>query len=234
VIAAPQPGQRLSLSCVPWSAYELVSRAFEDRHIRITYDRGDLEFMILTHEHESSKKVLGRLIDMLTFVLHIRIHSGGSTTLSREALEKAIEPDECYWIQNEPLMRSRSDYDIETDPPPDLGVEVEITASSINRMDIYAALRVPEVWRVKRGSLSVHHLGANGQYKEKNRSRAFPFLPLDEVRRFLNESQTTDETTLLHAFHDWVRDNLLPKHTAAVHKPAKGDKRNGKRNGKKS
>lgn len=233
MIAVPQPGKRLSFSCVPWSAYEFVSRAFEDRHIRITFDQGDLEVMTLTHEHESSRKVLGRLIDMLTFVLHIRIHSGGSTTLCREILEKAIEPDECYWIQNEPLMRGRSDYNIESDPPPDLGVEVDIIPSSINRMGIYAALSVPEVWRVKRGSLSVHHLGVNGLYTEASRSRAFPFLPMDAVQHFLNEAQTTDETTLLHQFHDWVRDTLAPTHTAGVCKPAKGDKRNGKRNGRK-
>jgi Uma2 family endonuclease len=234
IAVADEPVEHLTLYDVPWSTYEAVSRAFEDRRLRITYDRGTLEIMTVSHGHEFSKRLLGRLIEMLTFVLHIRIHSGGSTTFKRKVLEKGMEPDECYWIQNEPRMRGRSEYDIETDPPPDLGLEIDVTTSSIRRMGIYAALRVPEVWRVKRGSLSVHHLGANGQYKEKNRSRAFPFLPLDEVRRFLNESQTTDETTLLHAFHDWVRDTLLPAHAPAVNKPAKGDKRNGKKNGKKS
>jgi Uma2 family endonuclease len=224
-----EPIQQLTLAGVPWSSYELVSRAFEDRHIRITYDRGDLEIMTLAHRHEFSKRLLGRLIEMLTFVLHIKIHSGGSTTFSREVLEKGMEPDECYWIQNEPRMRGRSEYDIEADPPPDLGVEIDVASSSINRMGTYAALRVPEVWRVKRGSLSVHHLGANGQYKEKNRSRAFPFLPVDEVRRFLQEAQTTDETTLLHAFHDWVRDALAPAHTTAASKSPKSGKRNGKK-----
>jgi Uma2 family endonuclease len=224
-----KPGQRLVLSCVPWSGYEAVSRAFEDRHIRITYDRGNLEIMTLSHRHEFSKRLLGRLIEMLTFVLHIRIHSGGSMTFSRKTLEKGFEPDECYWIQNEPLMRGREDYDIESDPPPDLGVEVDITSSSMNRMGIYAAMRVPEVWRVKRGLLSVHHLGADGKYKEKDRSRAFPFLPMDEIRRFLREARATDETSLLHAFHDWVRDALLPEFTAAARKSAKGSKKNGKK-----
>ena len=125
--------------------------------------------------------------------------------------------------------RPKKKYDIETDPPPDLAVEIDITSSSIDRMGIYAALRVPEVWRLDREGLSVHHLGANGKYKEKDRSRAFPFLPMDEVRRFVREAETTDETTLMHSFHDWVRDTLLPSYSPAPPKPGRT-----KRNGKKS
>src|SRR5260370_10224693 len=226
--------QRLTLDCVPWSSYDAVLHAFDERHLRISFDRGRLEIMTISQEHEFSKKLLGRLVEMLTFVLHIPIHSGGSTTFRREVPDRGLEPADCYWIQNESLMRGKMEYDIEALPPPDLAVEIDITCSSIDRMGIYAALRVPEVWRLDRTGLSVHHLGPNGEYKEKNRSLPFPFLPLYEILRFLTKSQTTDETTLLHAFHDWVRDTLAPAHTAAVHKPAKGDKRNGKGNGKKS
>src|SRR5436309_15661958 len=101
MIAIPdEPVQRLNLSCVPWSSYEAFLEALGERHIRVTYDRGDLEIMTLGHSHEFSKTLLGRLIEMLTFVLNIAIHSGGSTTCKREVLEKGPEPDECYWTQN--------------------------------------------------------------------------------------------------------------------------------------
>ena len=93
----------------------------------MTYDEGELEIMTVSHEHESYGALLGRLVEMLTFELNIPIHSGGSTTFRRVLKKKGLEADECYWIQNERLMRGKKDFDIEADPPPDLAIEVEIT-----------------------------------------------------------------------------------------------------------
>jgi Uma2 family endonuclease len=220
-----EPVQRLVLHGIPWSSYDAISRLLERRYLRITFDRGSLEIMTIGLEHEFPKRLLGRFIEMLTFVLHIAIHSGGSTTLRRQLLDRGLEPDECCWIQNERRIRGKRKFDIESDPPPDLAVEIDITSSSLDRMGFDAAMRVPEVWRYDRDGLSVRHLGADGMYRAKRRSRAFPFLPLDEIERFLRQGQTGDETTLLHSFHDWVRDTLLPVYAARL---AKGTKVNTK------
>jgi Uma2 family endonuclease len=227
-----EPVQRLRLSCVPWSGYLALLEAFDERPIHVTYDRGELEIMTLGREHEYYKTLLGRLIETMTMVLRIRMSSGGSITMNREALERGLESDECYWIQHEALVRGKMDYDIETDPPPDLALEIDVSSSSINRMGIYATLRIPEVWRLCRKELTVHHLAGNGQYREKNRSRAFPFLPMDEIRRFVRDAQTVDETTLLCSFQDWVRDTLLPTYAPAARKTGKARKHNGKKSGR--
>ena len=211
---------------VPWETYELFLEALEGRHLRITYDEGDLEIMTLTHEHEFWSSFLGRLIEMLTYELDVAIHSGGSTTFRRILKKKGLEPDECYWIQNERLMRGKLEFDIDVDPPPDLAIEIDITRSSLKRMRIYAALQVPEIWVFDGKTLRVFLLGTNGKYKESSTSSAFPLVPIAEIERFLHQVGTTDETTLLRSFSKWVRETILPQVEAGR------AKKNG--NGKKS
>ncbi|MEO8892528.1 MAG: Uma2 family endonuclease, partial [Coleofasciculaceae cyanobacterium] len=57
------------------------------------------------------------------------------------------EPDSCYYIQNEAQVRGKIELDFTVDPPPDLALEIDITSSSINQLEIYADLGIPEVWR---------------------------------------------------------------------------------------
>jgi Uma2 family endonuclease len=211
---------------VPWHTYEFFLEVLEGRHLRITFDHGDLEIMTLSHEHEFSRTLLARFIETLTMELNIPIHSGGSTTFKNILKQRGLEPDECYWIQNERLMRGKKDFDIDADPPPDLAVEVEVTQSSLPRMKIYAALQVPEVWRFDGEVLRVFLLGASGKYKEGATSRAFPLVPIKEFERFLRERDATDETTLVRSFSRWVRETTVPQASSGK------SKKNGKKSGK--
>ena len=98
---------------------------------------------------------LGRIIDILAEELEIPYDAGGSTTHKREDLAKGLEPDQCYYIRNEPLIRGRMELDLTHDPPPDLAIEIDISRSSVTRLGIYAALGVPEVWRYDGEALQV-------------------------------------------------------------------------------
>jgi Uma2 family endonuclease len=125
-------------------------------------------------------------------------------TFQREDLARGLEPDECYWIEHESVVRGRDDIDLETDPPPDLVLEIEISRSALDRMSIYAALGVPEVWRWDGTKLAVNLLTRRGTYRMSDRSKAFPFLPLAEFARFLEPTKLS-ETQLLRSFRTWVR-----------------------------
>lgn len=209
--AAPQTArteQRFVMHAVDWRTYELLLEVIGNRAIRVTYDRGVLELMSPSDEHERFKRLIGRLLETMTFELNIPIRSQGSTTWKRESLDRGLEPDECYYIQSEPLLRGRNAIDLEIDPPPDLAVEVEMTRSALDRMGVYAALGVPEVWRFNGDAMRVFELDANGHYVAREGSVAFPFLPLGELTRFLSERDTTDETTWIRRFAVWVRDTL--------------------------
>src|SRR4051794_5709328 len=134
--------QRFHVSLVTWEKYEQMAAWFEGRHVRLTYDRGELELLTVSHKHEYHKHLLAMLFMVLIEELDIDVHGGGSMTFKREDLERGLEPDECYWIGNEPRMRGKQDYDQQNDSPPDLVLEVEISRSALDRMGIYAVLKV--------------------------------------------------------------------------------------------
>jgi Uma2 family endonuclease len=223
-----EPPPRLLLDNISWETYEALLRDLEGQHYRITYDEGSLEIMPLSHEHQFSGTLLERFVHMLTFELNIPIHSGGSTTFKRKKRAKGLEPDKCYWIQNERRMRGKKAFDIDADPPPDLALEVEVTRSALNRMGIYAAIRVPEVWCYDGEFLRVHHVAANGKYQEKPKSLAFPFLPMKELARFLAAADTQDETTLLRSFCQWVRETVAPMREPNMNRSGKNGRKSSK------
>ncbi len=198
---------RWRLDGVSWRAYEGLLRAFdEERHLRITYDRGRLELMALSTLHERSKHLLGCLIGALAYERDIDIAGYGSLVLKRGEEQRGLEPDECYWIQNEAKVRNLKKLDLRRDPPPDLVLEIDVTHSSLDRLGIYQALRVPEVWRWAGKKIEVRVLDENGQYQLREYSVAFPFFRPAELVRFLKLAATDGETAMLRAFRQWVRE----------------------------
>lgn len=190
---------------VSWQFYEACLAELGDRNIRLTYDRGTLEFMTPSQRHDRSKRLLARLLEALTEELGIEIGSYGSTTWRREDLQLGLEPDECYYIEHEPQVRGRETIDLAVDPPPDLAIEVEVTRRVVDRLGIYAALGVREIWRHAGDRFQVLALGHDGQYRESDRSPSFPFLPIDELNGFLARRNEQGETTWIRSFREWVR-----------------------------
>ena len=141
----------------------------------------------------------------MTVELGIPIRSGGSTTLRSQLKDRGLEPDECYYVASESRVRGRKRINLAVDPPPDLAIEVDISSSSLDQLAIYATLGVPEVWLYDGAMLEVYQLQPDKTYAKQTRSPAFPFLPLDEVERFLARRNETDETTWIRSFRAWVK-----------------------------
>ncbi|MFL5243545.1 MAG: Uma2 family endonuclease [Gemmataceae bacterium] len=198
--------QRFVMRNVDWERYKAVADSLGERFVRLTYDGRNLEFMTISQVHERLKEFLGRLLDTLTEELNIPLLSAGSTTFDREDVERGLEPDNSYYLQNEGLIRPKDKIDLMIDPPPDLAIEIEISRSALNRLGIYAALRVPEVWRSDGSFIKVYRLGSDGQYFESERSGHFPFLPLQELVSFLQKRNQISETELIRSFRSWVRE----------------------------
>jgi Uma2 family endonuclease len=201
--------QRTVLRNISWETFEaLLRETGEDRGSRFAYDCGTLEIMTPLYEHENPKIQFDRFIVALAEELEIEIKSAGSTTLKRRIKNRGIEPDNCYYIQNEIAVRGRQELDLETDLPPDLAIEIDISSSSVNKLGIYSALGVPELWRYNGRVLKFYKL-AEGQYIECKFSRAFPLVSVTEMSRFIEQSKTTGEIALLKSFRAWVRDKIV-------------------------
>ena len=205
-------GQRLLLHGVDWRSYEKFLDAVGNRPLRLTYDRGNLEIVAPSWNHEWWKRRIGFVIPLLGGSLGIEVQGGGSTTFRREDVERGLEPDECFYVGAHAGQMSGPDreIDLRSDPPLDLAIEVDITRSSLDREGIYAALGVPELWRFDGESLQASRLGPGRTYVPSEQSLAFPPLPLAEFLRFLQETQELTETELLRAVPDWVRQHALP------------------------
>ena len=194
----------LVLEHVSWGFYERLLREIDYRNLRVTYDQGRLEIMSPLPEHERPSRQIQMFLTILTMELNIPICSLGSTTFKRKELAKGLEPDSCFYVQHEARIRGKKRWNPRRDPPPDLALEVEITRRSIPKLPIYAALRVPEVWRYDGEALTCLHL-RRGKYSAAEKSRAFPFLRVSDLEPFLRRLDTDDETTVMRAFRDWVR-----------------------------
>ncbi|MEH2194826.1 MAG: Uma2 family endonuclease [Nostoc sp.] len=200
--------QRTVLQNVSWETFEALLRdTGEDRGSRFAYDCGVLEIMTPLFEHENPKIQFDRLIFALAVELKIKIRSAGSTTLKRKPITKGIEPDSCYYIQNEPAIRGKQELDLRRDPAPDLAVEIDITSTSLNKFNIYAALGVGELWRYDGEVLKFYQL-VESQYVEIKSSIAFPLISVSDMNRFIQQSKIMDEIDLVLSFRAWVQGKI--------------------------
>ncbi len=209
--ARPLEGeQRVVLRGVGWGGYQSILMMVGNQAIRTTYDRGDVELMSPLLRHERKKSLVGQLVRILARELRIPLMSAGSTTWNREDLDKGLEADESFYLGNLERVMDPDNINLDFDPPPDLAIEIEITRSSLDRIGIYGALRVPEVWRFNGRVLRVLILRADGSYRESTTSAAFPDVPMDEIARFAAEEGIRDENAYVELFTAWVRETLLP------------------------
>lgn len=198
--------QNILLENVSWETYQgLLNDWGEHPPGRMTYDRGVLEIMTVSDEHESAKTLIRRLVEAFTEELDIGLVGKGSKTLHVEELERGLEPDECFYIQNESRIRGKKQIDPTRDPPPDLAIEVDITRSSLDRIGIYASLRIPEVWRYDGKTLRIYRLQRKGHYLQAEKSTVLPQLPVADFVRFLRKQGTMSDTRLAQSFRAWVR-----------------------------
>jgi Uma2 family endonuclease len=200
--------QRTLLENISWSTFETLLKEIGGRRgYRIAYDNGMLEIMSPLYEHENPKIRSDRFIFILAEELDIEIKSAGSMTLKQERAKKGIEPDNCYYIQSEPAVRGREELDLETAPPPDLAIEIDITSSSINKFAIYSALGVPELWLYNGRVLKFYQL-VETEYIERDFSVTFSFVSAAEMAGFFTRTQTMGEMALLKSFRTWVKGKI--------------------------
>jgi Uma2 family endonuclease len=210
------PKSSTILQGIHWDTYQNLIKDLESQPgTRLTYDNGILEITMPLPPHERFKRLLGRFVEVMTEELEIEVCSLGSTTWSRKDLQKGLEPDECYYIQNEFAVRGKDTIDLELDPPPDLAIEIDNTSSSLNRMGIYAALGIPEIWRFdslayskgNQQTFTILRL-VNGSYQTCTTSVVLPLFNNTVITSFLDLSQTMGETSLIRHVRQWIKEQL--------------------------
>ncbi len=200
-----QPGQMLALRDIDWSEFERIATALGDRgRSRLAYTNQRLELRMPLPEHEKIKRFIAIMVEIWLDVLGLDWEPYGSTTFKRQDRQTAIEPDDCFYIQNAAQMTGLRRVDLTVDPPPDLAIEVDITSPT--RLDAYAQLGVPELWEYCDGTVEILQL-REGQYELCEQSSVLPEVAvLDAMDAFLPRLESESSSRLKREFQRWVRD----------------------------
>jgi Uma2 family endonuclease len=198
--------QRVLLRNISWETYErLLDERGDSRVPRLAYDRGDLEIMSPSSEHESIAYFVGLLVAVLAEEMRVNVYGVGSTTYRRGDIGRGFEPDSCFYIQNEEQVRGKDRIDLAVDPPPDLVIEIDITSPSFSKLPIYAQIGVPEVWRYD-GERMIILVLEDSDYAEPTESIVLSPVTSIVLTDFVEKSKTTSRTAWLKEVREWARE----------------------------
>ncbi len=201
--ASPFGEKRVTIHHLNWQAYQQILTALpETRAARLTYDHGTLEICMPLEDHEFAVRLIELFIRILVVEMGMKLKTMGSTTLDRQDLQRGSEPDNAYYIQNQPKVAGRK-VDITQDPPPDLIVEVDITHTDIDKNALYASMGVPEFWRFNGQTWQILKLTGK-TYVEVDYSPTFPWIEKGDLYEFLEQAQH-DEVEAELSFRNRVR-----------------------------
>ena len=189
---------------VSWNDYEeLLQAVGEAPGLHISFDEGTLQIMSPSSKHEHYAILIERLVDRVSIRQRLKVLFYGSTTIKKQSEQKGAEPDACFYVQTADAVGTKEQIDFNTDPPPDVVVEIDIHHESISKFPIYAALGVPELWRYDGDSLTIYHL-RDGQYVLSDASQALPVLTSAVLTEFLARSPKEDQYDIVLAFEEWL------------------------------
>lgn len=202
-----QTGQQLLLKDISWQQFETILEELgESRAARLSYSNGFLEIMVPLPEHEKAKEIIGDLVKILLEELQVDFEPLGSTTFKNEQMTQSVEPDACFYIQNNQAVIGRNRIDLTVDPPPDLAIEIDITSRT--QFDNYRLLGVPELWRYRRKGVQINLL-REGNYVESNVSPNFPDIPIiDLINQAVKQNLSVGRSQAIREFRRWVREHL--------------------------
>ena len=149
-------------------------------------------------------RLLSDLISIICLEKDIDVKNVGSTTFRKRAKAKGCEPDTAFYIQNESFVRGKNDIDLSSDPPPDLVIEVDVTSPSLNKLPIYAAIGIAEIWIYK--GKYVEFLKLVGEdYRKINQSIALPMLSDEKATEFLENGLIESSTKWIKKIREWSK-----------------------------
>ena len=190
------PGSHLLIADVTWGQYEaLLADLGEARHVpRINYCNGTLEIMSPLPAHERPHRIIADIVKTILDAQGRDWEDFGSTTF-KKAKQAGLEPDTCFYIQNATQVRALMRMNMDTDPPPDLAIEADVTSKTT--LEAYAVLQVPEVWIYENFQLKIQLLQA-GHYQKSEQSQIFPDLPIGElIPRLVTQAFQAGTSTML-------------------------------------
>jgi hypothetical protein len=181
------PGSKMTVPEVTWEEFELILAELGDaRSARIAYSHNTLEITVPRPDHELPTDLIGDIVKTILRTTRQRYQPFGSTTFKQQGIA-GIEPDACFYIQNDVTSLTTMVYD----------------RPEVN--EAYKAIAVPEVWIYANGGLKIYLLVA-GDYVPSVTSGVFPQLPIVEwVDRAVDRAWTVGSLQALEEVEACLR-----------------------------
>ena len=196
--------QHIILHNISWITYQRLLAEHEGcQSPRFVYDRGTLEIMVLSFEHEQFNRLLSDIFTLIAVEMDIEFINAGSTTFNRQDLARGFEPATCFYIQHTDDIADKKRIDLVIDPPPDLVIEVDITSPSLDKRPIYAAVGVPEIWHFDGDQITIFLLSGD-HYTAQDHSASVPHLTAQQLSDFISTSQQMKHVAWLRSIRDWA------------------------------
>lgn len=200
--------ERILLHNVSWETYEQLLSNYENSSSpRFAFDRGTLEIMSPSSEHEELSDLITQLVFILAEEWNFEYRSFGRTTFRREELESGFEPDGCFYIQSVDRISGVKRLDLTVHPPPDIAIEVDVTSPSLNKLPIYARIGVPEIWRYDGQKLTIFLLQGS-EYRDSDESQSISRLTSTTLSQLIVQGTSMKRLAWVRAVREWARSNL--------------------------
>jgi Uma2 family endonuclease len=200
------PDQSVVLRGVRWETYERLLADHQDSSgARLNYDSGILEIMAPSFKHENLKETIASVFQLVAETKGIDFVAAGSTTFRRQDLRKGFEPDACFYVRDVARIRTLDEIDLSVDPPPDLVVEVVVTNRAVNKLPLFAALEIPEVWRYQEEEFQIFVLESKA-YSSKATSSILPGVGSGALTELVQSSREIARPLWIQRVRDWARN----------------------------
>ena len=162
------------LEDISWDTYCRLNDENFSSSIRMSFFEGALEILTLSARHENWERMIEVLVHSLVEGMGLDCVSFGSVTMRRKDLRAGLEPDACFYFgPMAAAMRGREELNLQTDPAPDLAVEIDISRRSLPKFPLYAALGIGEIWRAHQDEMVLYQL-VDGEYRVIPASKLLP------------------------------------------------------------
>ena len=198
-------GSTLVVNDFGWDEYELLLQDLDGRrNPRLSYDSGRLEVVMIAPRHDAYDRLIDFFVRDFSEARGLIVEAYGQATWKLKAVGKGAEGDCCYYIQNARKVIGKDDIPLESNPPPDIVVEIDITTNSIPKLRIWAGLGVPEIWRFDGNAFHFYEL-VGGKYAEMPDSKRIPGLTGAPMVEALAIARTHSQTEAIKAFRHRTR-----------------------------
>ncbi|MFB2897981.1 Uma2 family endonuclease [Aerosakkonemataceae cyanobacterium BLCC-F50] len=204
-IISLDPGDELILRFRTWEDYETLLKLREDKAgLRIRYNSKTQEIRIMSPlpRHAKNADLLADLVKALLRQAGKDWDAFTPVTLKR-INRQGIEPDYCFYIDNRDRILGKERIDLETDPPPDLAIEIDLTCTT--KPEDYQAISPVELWVYRQNQLLIYHFDSQ-QYQESQISRWFPNYDLKTlIPQYIDRGWQIGSSVALREFEDALR-----------------------------